>query len=242
MKLAIIMAAGMGSRLEGHSNNRPKGFIEFDGIPIIQRSIETLMKYGVDKIILGTGYQSDYYQNLKDKYPIQCIQNSIYDTTGSLYTLALVREAVDQDFLLLESDILYEERAIGEIINFNNQNSILISGETKSGDEVYIEADETNRFKKMSKKPNVLSGISGELTGISKISLNTYKKMCEFMDLSFSDSPGLHYEDGINYVSEVDPFFVKKIEDLLWCEVDDISHLERAKNIIYPKILKKENS
>ena len=76
---------------------------------MVVRSIETLIACGIKRIIIGTGYKKDAYEALKEKYPqIECVFSPRYAETNSMYTLWNCREAIgDDDFILLESDIIY---------------------------------------------------------------------------------------------------------------------------------------
>ena len=56
IKTAVIMAAGMGTRFGKYTEQIPKGFVEVCGKPMIERSIETLISCGIERIVIGTGY------------------------------------------------------------------------------------------------------------------------------------------------------------------------------------------
>lgn len=63
------MAAGLGTRFGQHTELMPKGFIEVGGTSMIIRSIETLLACGIERIIIGTGYKSEAYDSLQERYP-----------------------------------------------------------------------------------------------------------------------------------------------------------------------------
>ncbi len=239
IKNAVILAAGLGSRLKNRTELMPKGFLQIDGISLIERSIDNLIESGIENIIIGTGYHSEYYEALQNKYSqIVCEKNNIYAKSGSMYTLYNLRNIINEDFLLLESDLLYDKKGIEILIQDNNKNVILASGETKSEDEVYIEADKNMFLINMSKKINEINHISGELVGISKVSIKTYKEMCSFAEKKFVSNKMLDYEYAFVEVAKKTTFYIKKIDDYVWCEIDDENHLKRAIDIIYPKILR----
>lgn len=70
IKTAVIMAAGMGTRFGKYTEQIPKGFVEVCGKPMIERSIETLISCGIERIVIGTGYKHEVYDFLKKKYPM----------------------------------------------------------------------------------------------------------------------------------------------------------------------------
>ncbi len=233
----VILAAGLGSRLKDRTKEKPKGFIEVDGKSLIERSILNLLGAGIQKIIIGTGYLHEHFDSLREKYPIQTLRNPDYAETGSMYTLYLLRHLIEEQFLLLESDLLYESNAIGHLLNDPLDNIILASGATNSGDEVFIQTSSSFQLQQMSKDRAVLQNISGELVGISKLSQTALQDMSSFAEQKYKNGErSMHYEDALVGIAGRRHLHVKVVEDLIWCEIDDDSHLKRALEIIYPKI------
>jgi 2-aminoethylphosphonate-pyruvate transaminase len=237
IKAAVILAAGLGSRLKDRTKLHPKGFLEIDGLSLIERSVNRLLSIGVERIYIGTGYLSEVYDEYASNYKeIKTIKSDRFKETSSMYTLYNMRDSINEDFLLLESDLLYEQRALEILVNDSRDDIVLSSGKTESNDEVYIEVDKDNYLLNLSKDKKELNSIDSELVGISKISLDRYKNMCDiFADIMYK-SPKIDYEHIMVKSSKVTPFYVKKVEDLVWCEIDDESHLKRAINKILPKI------
>lgn len=238
---AVILAAGFGSRLKEYTSNRPKGFIEVGGITIIEASIKKLLDSGIQEIIIGTGYHSEQYDKLSETYPnIKCVKNSDYSNTGSMYTLYNLKSNISKDFLLLESDLIYDKSGLKELINLQCPDAILTSGTTHSNDEVFVETNEEKFLVNLSKDPDKLTKVYSELVGISKISKPTFEKMCKFAEQSFYQNRFLDYEYALVGIAHAVNLFVLKIDDYTWTEIDDASQLMRAKKVIYPKILKRE--
>ena len=89
----------------------------------------------------------------------------------------------------------------------------------------------------MSKGRSVLKHISGELVGITKLSVKALEAMCSFAEEEYKKgNRAMHYEDALVGIANEHQIHVKVIDDLVWCEIDDEKHLSRAVNIIYPKI------
>tara|TARA_B100001113_G_C21101944_1_gene619140 strand:- start:145 stop:852 length:708 start_codon:yes stop_codon:yes gene_type:complete len=227
---AVILAAGLGSRLRPYTDHHPKGFIPVNGEPIVVTSIKKLLAVGVTRIIIGTGYMKTHYEELCKVYTeIECVYNPDYELTGSMATLACCQNVIGKnDFLLLESDLVYAQRALEEIVTFAHPTVMLASGETGSGDEVYIEYDETHILKNLSKNINKLEHVSAELVGINKISHDAFQEMVQGFDVS--KNPKLDYEGMMATMSaQYQNVVVHKIDDLVWCEIDNESHLRRAR-------------
>lgn len=241
IKTAVILAAGLGSRLKEITKDKPKGCICIDDIPIIERSILLLIELGISNIIIGTGYLDKEYEKRIKKYPqINCIKNDHYKDTGSMYTLYNLKEHVNSDFLLLESDLIYEKKALLEILGDNNEAVILASEISNSSDAVFIESDQQSNLINMSKEKELLRRIDAEFVGISKINLDTFKKMCDYFNTKILIDPKINYEDVLLVVSKGAKIYVHKVNNLLWSEIDDENHLQRVINEIYPQIKVKE--
>ena len=237
IKTAAILAAGFGSRLGELTKNKPKSFLNLGGATLIERSINNLCYFGIEKIFIGTGYLGDDFKILTERSDckIICVENEQYSNSGSMHTLFKMREHLDHDFLLLEADLLYEKKAIEKLIFSPRQNIVLGSGATNSGDEVYIFTNEDLSLKSMTKNKQFAHLAYAELAGISKISLKTADKM--YKTYESQNTLRIDYEYVMCKVTKPDNFTVLKVQNLNWCEIDDTNHLERAKKLILPKII-----
>ncbi|WIM39804.1 2-aminoethylphosphonate--pyruvate transaminase [Paenibacillus sp. PK4536] len=239
---AVILAAGLGSRLKERTTHQPKGFVEIDGLAIVERSIQQLLASGITQIMIGTGYLSEFYEQLSEKYPaITCIHNKDYRDSGSMYTLYQMKDVLTSDFLLLESDLLYDPTGLKCLLDDTAEDMILASGTTHSNDEVYIEYDHNHFLVNMSKQLAELKSADAELVGICKISIDTYKRMCQWSADVFAVHLKWDYEQALVAVSQHKPLLVYKLERYVWCEIDTEEHLIRAQNEIYPKLQQKPN-
>ena len=179
MTAAVILAAGQGTRLRGVVSSGPKGFLQLGDRPIVQESIERLLVAGVGPIVIVTGYSSADYDELASQYAgkVETVHNEKFAESGSMYSLYCARKLVSGPFLLLESDLIYEPRALQVLLDHPAAEAILISGPTNAGDEVYV-AMKDGYLDGMSKDPAELDGdIAGELVGITKISEDLFERM-----------------------------------------------------------------
>jgi choline kinase len=230
---AIILAAGMGVRLKELNRGVPKGFILLgDDKPIIEHSIDALLACGIKDIVIVTGFMDEHYENLCTQYPqIRTVRNEKYSETGTMYSLWCARHLLNTDFILLESDLIYEIRAIRELLDSPIKDSILISGKTEAGDEVYVEADE-DWVKKISKVRKTLNSVVGEFIGISKLSYDFYLKLIQAAEEGFDSNLQISYDmDCLVAVADKNHLGYLKIENLLWAEIDDVSQLNKAQKV-----------
>jgi len=239
IRSAVILAAGMGTRLRGEVEDYPKGFLRLGKQPIIEESIERLVAAGIQDIVIVTGHCADHYERLAAGQGglVRTVHNPRFADSGSMYSLYCARDLIDGDFLLLESDLIYEPRALTELLNDPAADAILLSGPTAAGDEVWVETQDGNLVA-MSKDRGSLSGfVTGELVGISKISAGLFALMQEIAGEAFEAT--LHYDyetDCLVAAGARRPIHCPVAADLVWSEIDDPDHLQRAREQIYPQI------
>ena len=239
MKQAVILAAGMGTRLRSEHEGKPKGFVELGGRAIIESSILNLENAGIHQVIIVTGYAAEYYENLAARYDgfVTLVHNPDFADSGSMYSLYCARMAIEDDFLLLESDLIYEPRALDVLIAHESRDVVLLSGPTGAGDEVYVAAPD-GLLVDMSKDPSYLPcAPAGELVGISKVSRGLFAIMKGFAETAFAESLRYDYETDCLVAAAANwDIACPVVPDLLWAEIDDAAHLQRAREQVFPNL------
>ncbi len=107
---AIILAAGMGSRMIPLTYEKPKGLIEVRGVTMVELQIRQLLAAGITKILIVTGYLAEQFDFLQEKYAgiVTCIYNPNYESQNNIASLYLVRQYLG-DTYLLSADNYYPE-------------------------------------------------------------------------------------------------------------------------------------
>ena len=195
-----------------------------------------------------TGFESKYYGQLAKRINgIRIIHNKDYVCSGSMYSLCCAKELLSSSFILLESDIVYEMRALEKLMATHKPNAILTSDPTSTGDEVWVEM-RGERVRSISKhianhkRAKRFSSVLSEMVGISKISPTFFKMMLEYAESYFNRSDWhLDYEECISNIAHKMDVCSCKIGDLLWGEIDDQSQFRRVQAEVFPKILRREN-
>ncbi|MGD8728889.1 MAG: phosphocholine cytidylyltransferase family protein [Gemmatimonadota bacterium] len=236
---AVILAAGMGSRLREEIDDRPKGLLELGDRPIVEESILKLERAGIGRIVIVTGYMREAYDELARAFSelVVTAHNEVYDRSGSMYSLYCARDHLGSDFLLLESDLIYEQKALHEVLGCPADSCVLLSDWTHSGDEVFVSTRD-GRLVGMSKERSALPDApAGELVGITKVSAELFRHMENFSEDTFQRSLMVDYEtDCLVGVAPIHPIECRVVEGLLWAEIDDPNHLARARDSVYPAI------
>ena len=232
------MAAGLGSRFGAMTESIPKGFIEAGGKAMVVRSIETLLACGISRIIIGTGYHREAYEALAARHgQIECVFSSRYAETNSMYTLYNCRGAVaGDDFLLLESDLVFERKAISSLLEHEEPTIMLITPVTKFQDQYYVAYDGTHQLTMCSTDKTQLEA-KGELVGIHKLSNAFYKAMCSDYASKVAEKPKLGYEYEILSMAQGGSrVYVLNEAGLYWYEIDDPDDLAYAEEHILPHL------
>ena len=124
---AVILAAGLGSRLRPITDEVPKCMVPVNGIRIIDKQISNLVKNGIKDIYVVDGYKAEVLaSHLKEKYPfITIVSNPRYDVTNNMYSLYLTAQYVKgEEFLLMNSDVYYDSNVIEDILVGENISKI----------------------------------------------------------------------------------------------------------------------
>jgi len=247
IRQAVIMAGGLGSRLKNLTEAMPKGFLEIDGMPIVESSVKKLFAAGIEEIIIGTGHCSEWFERLAEKYHcIKLVKNERYADTGSMGTLACCIPHVWSDTLILESDLIYDNIGLSILINDHRKNVILASGKTSSGDEVYLEADSDGFLASHSKDISKLSSVYGELVGITRLTRSVLDRMNSYCTAHLGDQPKMEYETAMSFISSTasgkeEKIAIRKVDGYAWREIDDENHLKMAVSQVYPLIKESES-
>jgi len=235
VKQAVILAAGRAEEF-----GKPVGMLEIEDFKLIDRTLNILKENGITKIVIVTGYESSYYEECyKNSKNIILVKSDTYKWTGTMHSLSLAKDYIDDDFLLVENDLIFEKKAIKELAESENRDCILFTNESGSGDEAFVEIRDNHLFK-MSKDIHQFNRIDGEMIGLTKISYKLYTMMLE--EFKGNVNPYLNYEYVLLDVARNYNIGFVKIDDLAWGDADSTKEYEKIKNYLYPTIRRRELS
>jgi histidinol-phosphate/aromatic aminotransferase/cobyric acid decarboxylase-like protein/choline kinase len=128
---ALILAAGTGSRLGKYTKENTKCMLEVNGNTLIMQALEKLNNVGIKKLILVVGYKKEnliaHVGNRYKDIKIEYVENPIYDTTNNIYSLYLAKDKLmEDDTILLESDLLFEESILKELLEDGRENLAVV--------------------------------------------------------------------------------------------------------------------
>jgi choline kinase len=129
---AIIPAAGRGQRLLPVTQARPKGLVEVAGRPLLAHALERLYEANISAVICVSGYCGEMLESalcsFERRPPLQFVRNPHYATTNSIASLALTIPWWDDDFLVLDSDILFTSRALEALLRWPGNGALVDAG------------------------------------------------------------------------------------------------------------------
>lgn len=99
-KRAIILAAGFGMRMVPINTEIPKGLLEINGEPLIERIIKQLQEVGIREIHIVVGFLKEKYEYLIDEYDVDLVVNVDYATKNNLHSLEKVREYLENAYII----------------------------------------------------------------------------------------------------------------------------------------------
>jgi choline kinase len=178
---AIVLAAGCATRLRPHSDDTPKTLLPVGGVPILRRTITTLLRCGVDQFVIGTGYLEHMIRHAVAAWfpdlDVTYVNNVNYKTTNNAYSLLLMREHVEKDsFILLDGDVVFDAGVIEALLSRGPDCLAVRSVGDLGLEEVKVTADRDDRVLAIGKHVPVRSAM-GESVGIELFSASSSRKL-----------------------------------------------------------------
>ncbi|MCQ2073665.1 MAG: aminotransferase class I/II-fold pyridoxal phosphate-dependent enzyme [Bacteroidaceae bacterium] len=241
---AIILAAGMGKRLGELTKSNTKCMIEVNGVPLIDRMLVNLTGLGLSRVVIVVGYEGErlmdyighrYDENLKIEYVV----NPIFDRTNNIYSLALAKKQLQEDdTLLLESDLIFEQRMLNLLLDNKYPNLALVAKYETWMDGTMVRIDDDNRIVSfVPKKAFKYSDVPYyyKTCNIYKFSrefcANQYVPFLEAYSRAMGNNE--YYEQVLRVLTVLDKseLMALPITDEKWYEIDDVQDKDIAETI-----------
>lgn len=238
----IILAAGMGRRLGEFTSDNTKCMLEVNGVRLIDRMINQLSKLNLSRFVIVIGYKGQNLKNYLNKnypsYPIEFIENNVYDKTNNIYSLWLARGFMaEEDTLLLESDLIYEDKILKAAVESRDDNVALVAKYETWMDGTMVRIDDERNIVNFIPKAD----FKYSDTGSYYKTVNIYKFSKDFIVnhyLPFLDAyikvlgENEYYEQVLRVITLIDKCGIKALPvkgD--WYEIDDVQDLRIAETI-----------
>lgn len=240
---AIILAAGMGRRLGELTKNNTKCMVEVNGVKLIDRVLTYLSHLNLKRIVIVVGYKAEnlvnYIENQYGNLNVEFVENPIYDKTNNIYSLALAKDKFkEDDTLLLESDLIYEESMLRLLVDNQQPDLALVAKYEKWMDGTMVNIDDDCNILNFISKKEFKQSEAGKYyktVNIYKFSKsyinNQYLPLLEaYCQMKGNNE---YYEEVLRVLTMIDKSSLKalSIGDEKWYEIDDIQDLDIAETI-----------
>lgn len=223
---AIILAAGLGTRLRPMTDNKPKALVEVNGLPLIEYQIKYLKEKNINEIIIVVGYLKEQFDYLVDKYKVNLVFNDKYDVYNNFYSLYLVKEQLANSYVI-DADNYIFKNIFDEKITKSTYFSVHRKNCVNEWFLVYDENYKVSDIIVDSKEGRILSGVSyWDKETAEKILtfINKAYKSNEYQDLYWDNM----VKDNIN---ELD-VYVKELEEDTIYEIDSVEDYQELQKIL----------
>ena len=236
---AVILAAGVGSRIKPLIDNCPKSLLKINGKTILEMMISHIQTCGISEVVFVLGYLQDQIKNyVKTQFPdlvVHFITNEKYEVTNTGYSLMLTKNFVlDSTFIKFDADIVFDINILKSLIASEYDNCLCIDKNINlDAEEIKVIIRDKNRVVKASKTVKPLDAI-GESIGIEKISSEAAQALFSELELMMKDEQYYqeYYEAVYERLIEKDvPFHALDISGLKWTEIDTQEDFMMAENI-----------
>lgn len=232
---AILLAGGKGTRISRFIQDVPKCTLSIDGTPLIRRTASIFLKKGIE-VIVCLGYKQEIVKNALKDLKIKYYYNPFYAVTNSLGTLWFAKEEFNDDLIIMNADVFFDERILDQLIESNLDCAVAVDkSRCKTGD--YFFATSKNGFIRKYGKDLPLEERTCEYVGIAKIKHSFQKLFIGKMNEMISQGKYNLWWENIMYTLADEGTNIKTLDfsKYFWSEIDFYDDYERILNYINKK-------
>ena len=240
---ALLLAAGTGSRLYPLTKSSPKCLTLVNETSILERLVDNLKKQGFKRLVIVTGYEKECIMNFlgskSDGLSIEYINSPLYRTTNNIYSLWMARNAINEPFVLFESDLVLNTSLLDEMV-FPDKMAVAQMQPWLDGTTVSV--SKTNQVTQFQKgTTDSYSDIRHKTVNIYSFSLSSWKAVVRRLNQYISEgSVNCYYETVFSeMVSDKSlRFEAVSFDHKSWYEIDTVHDLAEAEKLFPIKIKK----
>ncbi|MEK9281015.1 phosphocholine cytidylyltransferase family protein [Bradyrhizobium sp. ISRA442] len=244
-KHALILAAGVGSRLRPLTDLNPKPLVQIHGTPILHNALHNLGRVGVEQVMIVVGYRKEAIQDACGSrfggVAIKYVESPVYDRTGSAYSLWLARDAlVSGDHFLLEGDVFFEENVLRQLLISKEPDAAAVApfDELMQGSAVLLsDLGFISEFRLKQTARNLAADGPPLYKTMNLLRLSASTLRTEVVpaldDMIKVGATQAYTEELLSYLVETQGLQLAAVrcDDLRWYEIDDAEDLRTAERI-----------
>ena len=233
---ALLLAAGMGNRLHPLTRTAPKCLTKVNGTPILERLVISLNQHGFKRLVVITGHLENRIRgvlgNQVGDISIEYVFSPFYNTTNNIYSLWLAKKAINEPFLLLESDLIFDESLL-KAMRYPDRIAVAMVKPWMNGTCVTI--DNSGYVKAFHSDNSKSFGETKYKTvNIYSISLSSWHRIVKNLDKRIADGEvNDYYETTFAEMIAGGDLSLKMVsfEDKPWYEIDTMEDLVKAEKL-----------
>ena len=230
---AIILAAGAGKRLAGSGWSKPKCLLPMGSVTLLDNILLSLAEAGLTRATIVVGYRQDLLRAAAERagLDLQFVVNDDYADTNTIYSLHLAREAMGEDFLYFNADVLFDRRIVARLLATQGSALAIQTGRCAQ-EEVKVIADGDGRIRRIGKDLDPALCL-GEFIGVGKFCLPL---MADFQEALryYNDQAGqrkLFFEAAVDRICDGHRIAAVDIAPYPAIEIDTPEDLARAQEL-----------
>ena len=235
---ALILAAGVGRRLNGSAGPRPKALLAFGGQTLLARHIALLRACGIGDVTIVTGFESDQFRHAAGADPrLRLLFNPDY-REGSVVSLWAARDVLraGRPVVLMDADVLHDARLLRRLVGSRHPNSLLLDREIEPGDEPVKLCIAGGRIVDFHKRPQAAHEWHGESVGFFRFAPDAAAELADRAETYVAGGRrALEYEEPIRDMIQASPparFGFEDITGLPWTEIDFPEDVAKAEGLL----------
>lgn len=236
---AVILAAGVASRLRPLTDHTPKCLLKVGEKNILSYTMDHLLAHDINEIIIVTGYLQEQIRDfIADAYfavDVKFIYNELYANTNNIYSLWLAKQELQgQDMLLLDSDILFDQKIITKLLQSGYENCLALKRHEVGEEEIKVKVDAKGLILQIGKDVIPWEAI-GESIGIEKFNSSLVDKLYKTLDykIVLDQKVNIFYEAAFqDLIMEGEQIYVVDVTELNCMEIDTAHDFKVAQEMI----------
>jgi choline kinase len=238
---AIILAAGMGTRLASVTGGMPKCLVKVGGVPLVDRLIERIGQAGIEEVILVTGHRAEELREHVSQidHPLAksavFVHNEHYSDMGNFYSLLVAEEAVgDSSFIKIDGDVLMDSEVLPKIMAAPGPAVLAIDKRDGMGEEeMKVRLDADGRVVELNKRMDP-GQAAGEFIGVDRVDAEltgtVFDMLRVLMEVGETDE---YYERAYErLIQSGTSYVVADVTTCTWTEIDDDNDLKQAEEML----------
>lgn len=239
---AIILAAGVSRRLRPLTDNTPKCLLNIVNKNLLQRTIENVTANGIKDFIIVTGYRENMIKDFVNKtFPEinkTFITNPGYDSNNNSYSLWMTKDYVKDDILLLDSDILFDNKIITKLLDSEYKNCLAVNfTDDLDEEQIKVILNKENKILEIGKEISITKS-AGESIGIEKFSSYFLNELFPILDRKITKENNVNefyeasFQEVINKDDPDNCIYASDVSNFMCMEIDTVEDFNKAQKII----------